>query len=217
MVAGGLGRRFGGSIPKQFLEIGGEPVLLRAVRAFAEHPDVASTVVVLPEQYVAESPAWLHNLGVRIVGGGVERGDSVWNGICALPEDLDPVLVHDGARPFVTADLISRVIAAARASGAVAAVPVADTLKRADADNRVLGTVERAELWHAQTPQGFPRSLLLRAFAQARADGVQGTDEAMLVERLGETVRVVPGSVANLKITRPEDLILAEALARRLA
>lgn len=212
-MAAGFGRRFGGRTPKQFLEVGGEPILLRAVRAFAEHAAIAETVVVLPPAYAAAPPEWLRRLPVRIAPGGAERGDSVWNGLAALAAELDPVLVHDGARPFVTGDIITRVLEAARGGGAIAAVPVADTLKRVEPDGWIAETVKRATLWLAQTPQGFPRHMLVRAYEQARAEGMPGTDDAELVERLGERVSVVHGSPTNVKITRAEDLRLAEALA----
>lgn len=213
IVAAGFGRRFGAGTPKQFLELGGKPILLRAVRAFAEHAAIAETVVVLPSAYAVAPPEWLLTLPVKTAAGGAERGDSVWNGLAALDPDLDPVLVHDGARPFVTNEIITRVLEAARGGGAIAAVPVADTLKRVQADGWIAETVERAALWQAQTPQGFPRRLLVRAYERARAEGRPGTDEAELVERLGGRVRVVLGSPANVKITRTEDLPLAEALA----
>lgn len=200
-------------MPKQFLEIAGEPILLRAVRAFTTHGQIAQTVVVLPSAYATAPPKWLCALGVKIVAGGAERGESVWNGLSALDPGLDPVLVHDGARPFVTEDIITRVIEAARLGGAIAAVPVADTLKGVHADGCIAETVDRAGLWQAQTPQGFLRTLLVRAYQHARARGAAATDEAALVERLGERVRVVLGSPTNIKITRPEDLPLAQALA----
>ncbi len=170
-------------------------------------------MVVLPLAYAVAPPEWLQILPVKIVAGGAERGDSVWNGLAALAPDVGTVLVHDGARPFVTADVITRVLEAARGGGAIAAVPVADTLKRVQADRWITETVERATLWQAQTPQGFPRRLLLRAYGRARTEGRSGTDEAELVERLGASVRVVLGSPTNVKITRPEDFPLAEALA----
>jgi 2-C-methyl-D-erythritol 4-phosphate cytidylyltransferase len=213
IVAAGLGRRFGGNVPKQFLELGGEPILLRAIRAFEEHAAIAELVVVLPPFYAAAPPEWLRARPVKVVPGGAERGASVWNGLAALDPNLDTVLVHDGARPFVTSDIITRVIQATPGGGAIAAVPVADTLKRVQADGLITETVERATLWQAQTPQGFPRALLVRAYQRARAEGRGGTDEAELVERLGVRVRVVLGSPTNVKITRPEDLPLAEALA----
>ena len=214
VVAGGAGLRFGGAVRKQYLEIAGEPLLLHAVRPFLAHPRIARTIVVLPAADLAEPPPWLTPLGVELAAGGAERGDSVHAGLLRVPEELAYVLVHDGARPFATAAVIDRVLDACSASaGAIAAVPVVDTLKSADADGRVTGTPDRAGLWQAQTPQGFPREGLLRACERARAQGVAATDDAALFARYGGTVRVVQGDRANLKVTLPEDLALAEAIA----
>jgi 2-C-methyl-D-erythritol 4-phosphate cytidylyltransferase len=204
----------GGDVRKQYLEILGEPVLLRAVRSFLDHPAIAAVVVVLPPEDAAHPPPWLAELPTRVVAGGAERGDSVWNGLAALPADADPILVHDGARPFVSAGVIARVVAGAAAGGALAAVPVTDTIKQVDEDGRVTDTPDRTRLWQAQTPQGFPRATLFRAYREAREAGLQATDDAALCERLGP-VRVVMGAPENIKITRPADLLLAEALARR--
>lgn len=212
VVAGGSGLRFGGPVRKQYLEIAGSPVLLRAVLPFLHHPRIHHTVVVLPAEDAASPPAWLACLAVRIVAGGAERGDSVWNGLRAAGDDVDLVLVHDGARPFVTADVIDRVLGAA-ADGAIAAVPVTDTIKEVRDDGVIAGTPDRAKLWQAQTPQGFPRAGLMHAYRQAQNEGVAATDDAALYERYVGPVRVVMGSYANLKVTRPEDLAVARALA----
>jgi 2-C-methyl-D-erythritol 4-phosphate cytidylyltransferase len=212
VVAGGSGTRLGGPIRKQYLEIGGEPVLLRAVRPFLAHPRIASVVVVLPPDDVAHPPRWLADLPIRIVAGGVERGDSVFNGLMAVDEDVDRVLVHDGARPFVSADVIDRVLDAE--GGAIAAVPVTDTIQQVDADGVITATPDRSTLWQAQTPQGFPRAALLDAYRRARVDGITLTDDAAVFARYAGPVRVVRGSPRNLKVTRPEDLPVAEALAR---
>lgn len=214
VVAGGSGTRLGGPVRKQYLEIGGEPVLLRALRPFLDHPRIASVVVVLPPDDVADPPAWLVDLPITIVAGGAERGDSVFNGVTAVSADVDRVLVHDGARPFVSADVIDRVLDAG--GGAVAAVPVTDTIQRVDADGVIVDTPDRSTLWQAQTPQGFPRAALLDAYRRARADGVAATDDAAVFARYAGPVRVVMGSHRNLKVTRPEDLPVAEALARPL-
>jgi len=212
IVAGGSGRRVGGPVRKQYLEVDGIPVLLRAVLPFLVDPRIQQVVVVLPPDDVEAPPPWLASLGVRIVAGGAERGDSVRNGLAAVDDDADFVLVHDGARPFVTPDVIDRVLEAAPAA-AIAAVPVTDTVKQVDADGTITGTPDRARLWQAQTPQGFPREGLARAYARARDDGFAATDDAALYERYVGPVRVVTGSYRNLKITRPADLAVAEALA----
>lgn len=206
----------GGGVRKQYLEVGGEPILLRAVRAFVRHPGIGAVVVVLPPDDAASPPAWLAELGVVVVAGGEERGDSVWNGLAATPEEAGAVLVHDGARPFVTAEVIDRVLEGARGGAVLAALPVTDTLKEVAPGGLVTGTPDRARFWQAQTPQGFPRAVILEAHRRARAEGVRATDDAALCERYGIPVRVVEGAAENLKVTRPADLRVAEALARRL-
>jgi len=206
----------GGAVRKQYLEVGGSPVLLRAVTPFVDHPRIGAVVVVLPREDVEAPPPWLAALPVRLVAGGDERGDSVWNGLAALPADAPSVLVHDGARPFVSAAIIDRVLDACRDGGAIAAVPMADTVKEVGPDGTILGTPDRAALWRAQTPQGFPRAALVRAYECARQEGVAATDDAALFERYVGPVRVVAGSERNLKVTRPTDLVVAEALALAL-
>jgi 2-C-methyl-D-erythritol 4-phosphate cytidylyltransferase len=137
----------------------------------------------------------------------------VWNGLLATPEDAPAVLVHDGARPFVTAAIIGRVLDACSDGGAIAAVRVTDTVKEVGPDGIVRGTPDRERLWRAQTPQGFPRAALIHAYARARAEGVAATDDAAIFARYGAAVRVVEGSERNIKVTRPADLVVAEALA----
>lgn len=214
IVAAGAGRRLGGQVRKQYLEIAGEPVLLRAIRPFLEHPEIGAVVVVLPPQDVRDPPAWIRELEVTLAPGGAERGDSVWNGLMALSAEADPVLIHDGARPFVSAPIIERVLAGARSGGAIAAIRVADTIKRVGEEGRIEVTLDRSYLWQAQTPQGFPREVILGAYRRARQDGVAATDDAALCELYGASVSVVEGSAENIKITRPADLVLADALAR---
>lgn len=220
IVAAGRGTRIGGETPKQYLPIAGVPMVLRAVRPFAAHPDVVQVVLVLPPGDAARPPAFLRDVAgsrLTIVAGGSERTDSVAAGLTALDAGCRTVLVHDGARPFVDRPVIDAVIAGARAGeGAVAAVRVSDTLKEADeADGRrVRRTVPREALWRAQTPQGFPRDVLERAYMEGRATA-GATDDAALVERLGVTVRLVPDSSRNLKVTSAEDLAIAELMAAR--
>jgi 2-C-methyl-D-erythritol 4-phosphate cytidylyltransferase len=219
VVAAGRGTRVGGELPKQYLPLDGVPILLRSVRPFASHPDVAQVVVVLPPAEAESPPAFLAELmgeTLAIAAGGRERSDSVAAGLRALRADCQIVLVHDGARPFVDRGVIDAVIAHARAGeGAVAAVPVSDTIKEAvGTDPTLVGrTVPRAGLWRAQTPQGFPRRLLEQAYARAGAGAGGATDDAALVEDCGGTVRLVPDSPRNMKITTRDDLAVAEALA----
>lgn len=217
VAAAGRGTRLGGG-PKQYQPIGGVPMVLRALRPFVSHPDVKHVVLVLPPEDAAAPPAFLGSLGagLTIVGGGAERADSVAAGLAALDPACATVLVHDAARPFVERSVIDAVIAHARAGeGAVAAVPLSDTLKQAvpGDDSRVARTVPRDGLWRAQTPQGFPRAVLERAHAAARTASSLPTDDAALVERTGVPVRLVPDSPRNLKVTTAADLALAELIA----
>ena len=216
VVAAGRGTRLGGETAKQYLPIGGIPMVLRALRPFTAHPDVARIALVLPPEDAGTPPAFLAGLvgaGLLVVSGGAQRSDSVRAGLAALGPECSVVLVHDAARPFVERAVIDAVIAYARAGeGAVAAVPVSDTLKEAAPDDqtRVVRTVPREGLWRAQTPQGFPRAVLERAHAAGSAGA---TDDAALVERLGVPVRLVPDSPRNLKVTSGADFALAQLLA----
>ncbi|MGZ8399487.1 MAG: 2-C-methyl-D-erythritol 4-phosphate cytidylyltransferase [Gemmatimonadales bacterium] len=217
VVAAGRGRRMGAATAKQYLSIAGVPMVLRALRPFVSHPDVAQVVLVLPPEDVAHPPAFLSDFsGLSVVPGGSHRGDSVRAGLSALRPECTVVLVHDGARPFVDRTVIEAVIGYARAGeGAVPAVPLSDTLKEATAADSTLiqCTRPRARLWRAQTPQGFPRAVLEAAHARAARDGHRATDDAALVEAMGVSVRLVLDSCRNLKVTTPDDLVLAEMLA----
>lgn len=216
LVAAGRGERAGGGLPKQFRPIDGVPMLLRAFRPFASHPDIGEIVVALPHDVLGALPEWLAALRgdrVSMVSGGDSRRGSVARALSALRREASVVLVHDAARPFVSRDTIDAVIAAARGGdAAVAAVPVSDTLKRANAARVVTGTEQRTGLWRAQTPQGFPRAVLEAAHAH-EASSSDATDDAMLVEALGHRVVLVPDSRLNFKVTTADDFVLAEALA----
>jgi 2-C-methyl-D-erythritol 4-phosphate cytidylyltransferase len=203
-----------GGVRKQYLEVQGQPVLLRAIRPFLEHPRIGNVVVVLPPEDVTDPPTWLAAPRLRLVAGGSERSDSVWNGLRALPRGTELVLVHDGARPFVTREIIDRVLERAPDGGAVAALPATDTIKQVRPDGRIERTLPRARIWQAQTPQGFPLEALLAAYERARAQAWVETDDSTLVERAGGTVSVVMGAAENIKITRPADLPVADAIAR---
>jgi 2-C-methyl-D-erythritol 4-phosphate cytidylyltransferase len=222
VVAAGQGTRLGGNTPKQYLPIAGVPMVLRALRPFTAHPDVACVAVVLPAPDAAAPPQFLSaaaGAALVVVAGGAARAESVAAGLAALGPDCTTVLVHDAARPFVEREVIDAVIAHARAgSGAVAAVRPSDTLKEASSEDptRVGRTVPRDRLWRAQTPQGFPRAVLERAYAARRAGAPApdvATDDASLVEETGVPVRLVPDSPRNIKITTAQDLALAELLA----
>ncbi len=211
--AGGAGTRMGeAGRRKQYLELDGEPILLRALRPLLAHPEIEWVVVALPAEHLAE-PRFPLPPGVVAVAGGRERGDSVRSALAAVPPEADVVVIHDGARPLLDAALVERTLRAVRpGAGAIAAIPVADTLKRIAADGSVAETVDRRALWRAQTPQAFPRELIVDAYRRAELDGVVATDDAALVERYGGRVVVVEGDERNIKITRPEDLVLGKLL-----
>ena len=217
IVAGGAGTRFGGPVRKQYLAVGGVPVLLRALRPFLHHPRISTVIVVLPPDDVADPPVWLADLPIHVVAGGAERGDSVRNGLLATADAAASVLIHDGARPFVSAGIIDRVLDACVHDGAIAAVPATDTIQQVDAAGVIINTPDRSALWQAQTPQGFPRAGILDAYRRACAEGISGTDDAAIYARYAGTVRVVMGAYDNLKVTRPDDLPIAEIIAARLA
>ena len=217
--AGGVGTRFGARTPKQFLRLGTMPILAATVHHFAHHPAVRAVVVAVPEPWAARArrilgPVAKHTR-LTVVVGGRTRQDSVWLALQAAPEDVEIVVVHDAVRPLVTRRLIDAAVRAAVEEGAaICALPITETVKRVRAE-RVEATLDRSELWAVQTPQAFRVDLLREAHEKARRDGVVGTDDAMLVERLGHPVRVVRGLAENVKITTPEDLRRARALAGR--
>jgi 2-C-methyl-D-erythritol 4-phosphate cytidylyltransferase len=200
--------------------MGGIPLLAHTLRPFEVCTAVGEVVVLAPPgngvQLTEELAARFGARKIsRIVPGGAERQDSVYAGLMALGPGTDLVLIHDGARPFVTSALIERVLEETRVSkAAVAAVPVRDTIKEINEHRNVLKTLRRDRLWEIQTPQGFHYSLILDAYERAFQEGFYGTDDAALVERLGVTVKAVKGSRFNLKFTTPEDLVLGEALLK---
>jgi 2-C-methyl-D-erythritol 4-phosphate cytidylyltransferase / 2-C-methyl-D-erythritol 2,4-cyclodiphosphate synthase len=230
IAAGGRGLRLGGVVPKQLLAVDGRPILERSVAAFLGHPAVDEIVVALPAELAADPPAYLRDAAkpLRIAPGGARRQDSVFNALRLVDARTDIVVIHDAARPFASADLIARTIAAAVESGAaLAAVASRDTIKqladsagdgRSELSNAqprfVAGTLPRASIVLAQTPQAFRREILDAAFALGGADA---TDEAALAERAGYPVRIVDGEPANIKVTTTDDLPIANAIARAQA
>ena len=219
IVAGGTGTRAAGTTGelKQFRWVGDKPMLLHAVHAFQRRADVALVVVVLPRSHAADPPPWLFQSDLDrllVSTGGNDRGESVWSGLEDLPDELSIAVIHDAARPLVTDATIDAVIAEARRGhGAVAALPVVDTLKEVAPDGRIVRTVERGGLWRAQTPQAFPLRVIEQAYVEARLANVTATDDAALVERLGLDVVVVRGSERAMKVTEEADFARAERLA----
>ena len=206
---------------KPYLELDDRPILSHTIGVFDQSSVVDAIFVIVDEMDfdVCRSAVigpYNFQKVAGLVSGGETRQDSVCNGLKALPKDTDFVVVHDGVRPFVTDEMIFTCLEAAADWGAaVAAVPVKDTIKITDSDGFVVDTPDRSRLWSVQTPQVFRRDLLIEAHQHARQEGIQLTDDAALVEQLGLKVKCVMGSYSNLKITTPEDLIVAEGLMNK--
>ena len=218
IAAAGRGERMGGGRAKQFREISGTPIIIHTLSRFEQCASVAEVLAVVPAGAEAEVTALAAAHGLkklaRAVAGGASRTESVWRGLEATGPGVEVVAVHDAARPFVTPAEIDRVVAeAVRGGAAVLAARAVDTIKEAEG-SRVVRTLERTRLWHAQTPQCFRRELLRRAYERALAEGFEGTDDSALVERLGEPVRIVEGGAHNIKITSPQDFALAEVMMK---
>lgn len=209
-----------GGTYKPLLDLAGEPLLAHTIRPFLEIDDIEQIVIALPEALALDPPPWLRALDSRIhlVSGGAERGDSVRRALATVPVAIDVVVVHDAARPLVTVDLIRRALAAAaEGRSVIAAVPVTDTIQQIDDAGRIVATPARSGLRAAQTPQAFPRAVLVDAYAQAAAAGIAATDDAALVARCGGVVEVIAGDAENIKVTTPVDLERAAALLLRRA
>lgn len=220
IVAAGVGKRMNAAVSKQYIPVGGKPIVAHALEAFERAASVDAVVLVVGagDEPFGERLAAEYGLRkvVAVVAGGAERQHSVLRGVEALlaqRPDAAWVLVHDGARPLVTPDVIDRSLAAAADTGAsVPGVPVKDTIKAVDRDGFVVGTPERSSLWAVQTPQAFRVDVLLEAHRRAAEEGFLGTDDAMLVERLGVRVRIAEGDYRNVKVTTPEDLGAVERM-----
>jgi len=212
--AGGLGTRMGGTVPKQFLNLNGKPILYYTLKALQESGLISELILVVPKkEYGNACDQWLGKpeIVTKVVVGGAKRQDSVYNGFCEVSREPEIVLVHDGVRPFLSHKMIRETINAAREYGAaITAIPVHDTIKRVDASGLVSQTVERENLWRVQTPQAFQYKILNEAFKKANSENFYGTDEGTLIEHLGAPVKVIEGSEKNIKITQPEDLELSE-------
>ena len=219
--AAGSGRRLGGEIPKQYREIAGAPLMEHTLRALLESPDIRGIVVALdPSDRRADAIDSLADVRVQTTPGGAERADSVMAGLELLAIDgaeEDWVLVHDAARPCLPLDSLTALIERARQSGqgVILAEPVADTLKQVSEDGQISGTIDRQSLWRAQTPQLFPLFALRAALSQCLEEGLSVTDEAMAMERAGESVQVVEGPSSNIKVTVEADLAFADLVLRK--
>ena len=221
IVAAGSGTRLGSALPKAFVSLNGHTILSYSLRTLASLTSIAELILAVPagrepEARMEVAAAGLQ-LPVKITAGGTQRQESVRIALALTSAESELIVVHDAARPFASPELFLRCLErAGQAGAAIAAVPVADTLKRVDQNRLITATLQRAGLWQAQTPQAFVRELLIKAHDHALQNQITATDDADLAERIGHSVEVVEGSPMNLKITTADDLTLAEALAARL-
>ena len=218
IVAAGRGTRMGTKESKQYLMLKSKPIIVHTLEKFHQHPLISQIVLVTGKADIARCESWIKQYGlqdnVQVVEGGNERQHSVYQGLRAISTPW--VLVHDGVRPFVADEHITSCFVTAKEYGAaVLAVPVKDTSKQVNEHGEVIGTPKRESLWAIQTPQAFRASDLARAHEKASLEGFVGTDDAMLIERLGMQVKVVEGDYSNVKITTPDDLIYAEFITSR--
>jgi 2-C-methyl-D-erythritol 4-phosphate cytidylyltransferase len=214
--AAGQGKRMNAGISKQWIELLGKPVLAHTLDVFEKDPACAGIILVGSEQELQQMQNFVQTFQYtkvrQIVPGGKERQQSVYEGLKKVPEDAGLVLVHDAARPFITIDSIGQLVNKAVDTGsAVLAVPVKDTVKRV-VQHQVEETIDRSSLWAVQTPQAFRLSIVKRAHEEADSDGYLGTDDASLVERIGETVAIVMGDYHNIKLTTSDDLLYGQAI-----
>lgn len=220
IASAGMSNRMRSNMNKQFIAIDNKPILAHTIEKFEECKYIDEIIVVAKEDEINYCKREIVNKYKfkkvsKIVRGGKERQDSVYNGILALDERADIILSHDGARPFVDIENIKEGIDGAIEYGAsVIGVPVKDTIKVVKGGNNIENTPKRELLWAAQTPQCFKKEILMEGYRVAIEDNFRGTDDSMLVERLGVTVKMIMGSYNNIKITTPEDLIIAEAVLK---
>lgn len=222
--AAGLGLRMGGDVRKQFRLLGGFPLIVHSLRVFQSSPVIDAVILAVPEadlHYCRTEIVEPHRFTKvsQVIAGGKERQDSVRHALAKVDESVDLVVIHDAVRPCVTDTMVRQVVEAAAADGAaIIALPMRDTVKQVGGDRVIERTIDRKPLWLAQTPQAFRRDWLQEAHRKAQAEAMTATDDAFLLEWMGYPVRVVEGSGENIKITRPEDLVIGEAiLASRLS
>ena len=219
LPAAGEGHRLGNHGPKALVPVAGVPLIVRTLNAFAELGLIEPTIVVAPEKYLKEFKDVLGQTAAKdsfvLVAGGAERQHSVRKGLEMLSPATEFVIIHDAARPFVSTEIISQSIEAARAVGAsTVAIPCIDTVLEVDENRLLVSTPDRTHLWSCQTPQTFRVEIIRDAHERAERDGVLAMDDATLVRQAGGSVQLVPGSTRNIKITTPDDLLFAEHLVR---
>lgn len=218
VAAGGIGSRFGSSINKQFIHLRGKPILAWSLEALQLCHLINDIILVVPEKEISSTQSMVKEYAFskvsRVIAGGRERQDSVYNGLKAAGNSADIVVVHDGARPLIAPEIVSEAILGLEGyDGTLVAVPVKDTIKETlsgPAEPIVNKTLDRSRLWSVQTPQVFRFTTLMQALDQAKQDGFSGTDDASFVEHYGGKIKVISGSYKNIKITTPEDLAIAE-------
>jgi 2-C-methyl-D-erythritol 4-phosphate cytidylyltransferase len=219
IVAAGEGIRMGAPVRKQYLQLDGAPILSHTLRVFDTSPNIHHIYLVIPDGEIAFCrkfvlPPVAAQTSLTLVSGGAARQDSVWNGLMAVTDSSGVVAIHDGVRPFVTSEQLDACIQTASLHGAcILGIPATDTLKTVSADGHICRTLDRKNIWLAQTPQVFRYELIRKAHERARKAEITGTDDAELLERtLGTRIKIIPGSRNNIKITTPEDLLLAKFL-----
>jgi len=217
IVAAGKGERLAADSDKPFVKLNGRPIISYSLSLFEEIAEIASIILVVSKEKTAEATALVTCCGSNkvkeIVTGGAIRQESVSNGLESLPPTTQTVLVHDAARPLVSKDMVLRLIAAGKTKTTIPVLPVSDTLKEVE-KGHVMRTVNRLHFCTVQTPQAFPREVILTAYHQAKCFGTVGTDDAALAEAAGFPVQIIEGERSNIKITYPEDLLYAETLLK---
>lgn len=221
IVAGGSGKRMGTTTKKQYILLDGKEVLAHTIKVFNELKEIDEVILVVGKEDIDKVKCEIverygYSKVSRIVAGGQERQDSVYNGLMATDEEVGYVMIHDGARPFVTAETLKSALKETKEKKAtVVAVPVKDTIKLVNKDTmEVEQTPERERLWSVQTPQSFEKELLLQAYTYAKENQLKVTDDSMIVEAFGHTVQVVMGEYTNIKITTPDDLAIGESILK---
>lgn len=217
IVAGGTGTRFGSEIPKQFMEVLGKPVISYTINAVSMCKDIDNIILVTLPEYIVYCKDIVDTFGFKkvkkIVCGGKTRSESVYNGIKELDDSCDIVVIHDGARPLIDTDTISKCIASAFEHGCSAAgVKMKDTVKISDSDNFIESTANREKLWQIQTPQTFRKDIVLSLHEDAHSKKISTTDDCVLAENAGYRVKIVEGKYENIKITTPQDIYIMKGL-----
>lgn len=222
IVAGGKGKRMGQGINKQFIKLGDREILAITLEAFNNSEIINEIVVVISDDEIEFCrrnivEKYQLNKVVKIIPGGSERQESVYNGLKECSANTEIVLIHDGARPFITKSLIAESASCASESGAcTVAVPIKDTLKMVDSNNRIVGSLKREEIYSIQTPQAFKMDLIMEGHRRAYSENWKVTDDTSIVEKMGQPVKVVLGTYFNIKLTTPEDLIIGESILRHM-